>query len=62
MKKIIHTLSKAVQVVLAAPVKLPAKVVQVAKYVAIALGILEAVIEEKDKPQTGEEGGGEATD
>jgi hypothetical protein len=49
--------------VLAAPVKLPGKVVQVAKYVAVALGILETVIDDKaDKPHTGEEGGDEAAD
>jgi len=64
MKKIIHTLSKAVQLVLAAPVKLPAKVVQVVRYVAVALGILETVVgnEEQQKPQTGEEDGGETAD
>ncbi|NGF55407.1 hypothetical protein G5B35_20300 [Parapusillimonas sp. SGNA-6] len=64
MKKIIHTLSKAVQLVLAAPVKLPAKVVQVVKYVAVALGILETVVgrEEQQTPQTGEEDGGEAAE
>jgi hypothetical protein len=63
MKKIIQTLGKAIQMVLAAPVKLPGKVVQVAKYVAVALGILETVIDDKaDKPHTGEEGGDEAAD
>ncbi len=64
MKKIINTMSKAVQVVLAAPVKLPAKVVQVVRYVAVALGILETVIgnEEQQKLQTGEEDGGEAAE
>src|SRR5690606_14170631 len=64
MKKIINTLSKAVQVVLAAPVKLPAKVVQVVKYVAVALGILESVIgkEEQRQPHAGEEDGGETGD
>ena len=60
MKKIIQTLSKAVQVVLAAPVVLPAKVVQVVKYVAVALGILETVIrDEAQQPQAAEEGGDE---
>jgi len=63
MKKILKIASKAVQVVLAAPVKLPAKIVQVVKYVAIALGILEAVIHEEESPQTaGEEDGNEAAD
>ena len=56
-------MSKAVQVVLAAPVRLPSKVVTVAKYVAVALGILESVIPDKeDKPTTGEEESGETAD
>jgi hypothetical protein len=63
MYSILKTLSKAVQVILAAPVKLPAKVMQAAKYVAIALGILEAVVGDKDeKPQTGGESSDEAAD
>lgn len=46
-------MSNALQLVLAAPVKLPAKVTQVVKYVAVALGILDAVIDDKsDGPQT----------
>jgi len=47
MKKILRIASKAVQVVLAAPVKLPAKVVQVVKYVALLIGIAETVIHEE---------------
>lgn len=35
MKKLINSLSRAVQLVLAAPVKLPAKVLQVVKYIAL---------------------------
>lgn len=63
MKKIIKTLSKAVQMILAAPVKLPAKIQQVAKYVALALGILEAVVQEDERtPQAGEEASDEAPD
>lgn len=48
-------MSKAVQVVLAAPVKLPAKVVQVTKYVALVLGIINASIPDKDKEQKEED-------
>jgi len=58
-------MSKAIQVVLAAPVKLPAKVVQVVKYVAIALGILETVVGEQEgqQPHTkAEEEGGETAE
>ena len=47
MYSILKKMSKAVQVVLAAPVKLPPKVVTVAKYVAIALGILEAIVPDR---------------
>ena len=53
MKSILKKMSNALQLVLAAPVKLPAKVTQVVKYVAVALGILDAVIDDKsDGPQT----------
>jgi len=38
-----EALAVASQLVIAAPVKLPPKVVIVAKYVALALGVLEAV-------------------
>lgn len=64
MKKIIQKLSKAVQVVLVAPVKLPAKVVQVVKYVALALGVLETVVPDKTEKQTEQrkEGSGETAD
>jgi len=58
-------MSKAIQVVLAAPVKLPAKVGQVVRYVAIALGILETVIGEEQPPKPdakGEGGNGETAE
>ncbi len=42
-ERIKETLAVASQLVIAAPVKLPLKVVIVAKYVALALGVLEAV-------------------
>lgn len=59
MKKFIHSLSRAVQLVLAAPVKLPAKMLQVVRYIALGLGILETVVPDQDTPQettSGEEG------
>lgn len=61
MKSILKKLSTAVQLVLAAPVKLPAKVTQVVKYVAVALGIINAVIDDKSKsPEMEEKEGSEA--
>ena len=41
--RIKETLAVASQMVIASPVKLPPKVVTVAKYLALALGVLEAV-------------------
>ena len=41
--RIKETLSMASQLIIAAPVGIPPKVVTVAKYVALALGVLEAV-------------------
>ena len=38
-----ETLAVASQLVIASPLKLPPKVVTVAKYVALALGVLDAV-------------------
>ncbi|WP_259181198.1 hypothetical protein [Sphingobacterium sp. BIGb0165] len=37
------------QVVLAAPLKLPGRAVNILKYIAVGLGVLETVLEE-DKP------------
>jgi len=42
-ERIKETLAVASQFIIAAPLKLPPKVVAVAKYVALALGVLEAV-------------------
>jgi len=42
-ERIKETLAVASQLIIAAPVKLPPKVVAVASYVALALGVLEAV-------------------
>lgn len=52
MKKIIRKISQAVQVVLLAPIKLPAKTMSVLKYIAVGLGIIEQVMDDgKDKPE-----------
>ncbi|MGV3762759.1 hypothetical protein [Parapedobacter sp.] len=42
-EKIKEVLGVVSQVIMAAPLKLPRKVVAVAKYVALVLGVLEAV-------------------
>ncbi len=43
LKQIKQALAAASQAIIAAPIKLPPKVVLVAKYVSLALGVLEAV-------------------
>ncbi|MFB2118000.1 hypothetical protein [Parapedobacter sp. 2B3] len=53
-----ETLAVASQLVIASPVKLPPKLVIVAKYVALALGVLEAV-EGAAKERGGEDDEGE---
>ncbi|WP_293886392.1 MULTISPECIES: hypothetical protein [unclassified Sphingobacterium] len=50
MKKIFNKIGQVLQLVLAAPVKLPGKVGNVLKYLALGLGIVETVLDE-DKPQ-----------
>lgn len=51
MNKIIKKVSRAIQVVLLAPIKLPGKALQVLKYIAVGLGIIETVWNnEEDKP------------
>ncbi|MDF2514882.1 MAG: hypothetical protein K0R59_178 [Sphingobacterium sp.] len=49
MKKIIDKVSAMLQVLLLAPVKLPGKVVNALKYVAVGVGLLQRVLDE-DKP------------
>lgn len=49
MKKIIQRISRAVQVVLLAPIKLPGKALNIIKYIALGLGVVETVLEDKDK-------------
>ncbi|MBL1410811.1 hypothetical protein [Sphingobacterium faecale] len=47
MNKIIKKISGALQLVLMAPIKLPAKALSIIKYLALGLGILEKVTEEE---------------
>ena len=49
MKKIIQKISRALQVVLLAPIKLPGKTLNIIKYIALGLGVVETVLEDKDK-------------
>lgn len=62
MKKIIRKISQAVQVVLLAPIKLPAKAMSVLKYIAVGLGIIEQVMDdgEDDSEAERKEGSDEA--
>jgi hypothetical protein len=56
MHKIIKKISAAVHIILLAPVKLPGKVLNIIKYVALGLGILETVTKDGENGDTGEEG------
>nr|WP_315398377.1 hypothetical protein [uncultured Sphingobacterium sp.] len=49
MKKILQKISRALQVVLMAPIKLPGKALNIIKYIALGLGVVETVMEDKDK-------------
>ncbi|SKB37879.1 hypothetical protein SAMN05660841_00128 [Sphingobacterium nematocida] len=51
MHKIIKKISQAVQVLLLAPIKLPGKALNIVKYVAVGLGILEAMTSEKEEEE-----------
>ncbi|MNH86925.1 hypothetical protein HS960_05650 [Sphingobacterium paramultivorum] len=52
MKKIFNKIGQVLQLVLAAPVKLPGKVGNVLKYLALGLGIVETVLDEaKSQPE-----------
>jgi hypothetical protein len=57
MRNIINKISRAVQVVLLAPIKLPGKALNILKYVAVGLGIIESVLDNgKQESETGEQG------
>jgi len=45
MKKIVDKIAKVLQVILLAPVKLPNKALNIAKYIALGLGIVESLLE-----------------
>ncbi|MGJ1378159.1 MULTISPECIES: hypothetical protein [Sphingobacterium] len=45
MKKIVDKIAKVLQVILLTPVKLPNKVLNIAKYIAFGLGIVDSVLE-----------------
>ncbi|WON93664.1 hypothetical protein [Sphingobacterium sp. UGAL515B_05] len=51
MKKIFNKIGQVLQLLLTAPVKLPGKVGNVLKYLALGLGIVETVLDEA-KPQS----------
>lgn len=59
MNKFLKKISAVVQLVLLAPVKLPGKALNVIKYVALGLGILEAVMSDKSDRVTSDEEEGE---
>ncbi|RKE55891.1 hypothetical protein [Sphingobacterium detergens] len=48
MKKIVNKIGQVLQLVLAAPVKLPGKVGNVLKYLALGLGIVETVLDQEE--------------
>ncbi|MGJ1416085.1 hypothetical protein [Sphingobacterium multivorum] len=51
MKKIFNKIGQVLQLLLVAPVKLPGKVGNVLKYLALGLGIVETILDEA-KPQS----------
>jgi hypothetical protein len=53
MKKVISKISQVLQVILLAPVKLPGKALNIIKYIALGLGVVETVLD--DKVKKGEE-------
>lgn len=54
MKKIIKKIGQALQVVLLAPIKLPGKALNIIKYIALGLGVVETVLDDKDKKEEDE--------
>ncbi|WP_343559018.1 hypothetical protein [Sphingobacterium sp.] len=47
MKKILNKIGQVLQVVLLAPIKLPGKAVNILKYIAVGLGVLETVLDKE---------------
>lgn len=62
MKKVIKKISQAVQMVLLAPIKLPGKAMNIIKYVAVGLGIIETVLEGEDAEKSQQEEGSETAE
>ncbi|GEM65952.1 hypothetical protein SF1_39340 [Sphingobacterium faecium NBRC 15299] len=54
MKKIITKINRALQVVLLAPIKWPGKALQMLKYIALGLGVVETVLDDPDKKEAEE--------
>lgn len=51
MKKILNKIGQVLQVVLMAPIKLPGKVLNIMKYIALGLGVVETVLDDKGKKE-----------
>lgn len=49
MKKVLSKISRVLQVVLLAPVKFPGKALNIIRYIALGLGVVETVLDDKDK-------------
>ena len=58
MKKIFNKIGQVLQLLLTAPVKLPGKVGNVLKYLALGLGIVETVLDEAESPPQLDDGKG----
>ncbi len=55
MNRIISKIGNVLQLILAAPIKLPGKTLNIVRYIALGLGIIESVINEKDDETTASE-------
>lgn len=62
VKKIFNKIGQVLQLVLAAPVKLPGKVGNILKYLALGLGIVETVLDREEPPPKAEETTAHSTD
>jgi len=49
MKKIINKIGTILGLVLSAPIKLPGKALNIIRYVALGLGIIESVVNEQEE-------------
>ena len=54
MKKILNKIGQVLQVVLLAPIKLPGRTVNILKYIAVGLGVLETVLDKEVTSQPAE--------